>query len=105
MNGEYSFYTLVINDPANRKGLVNPAASAGDYCAGKYLNPLFIAFSDLAVDVNHITYFKVWYVFFQTFAFNSIEYLCLHLVFSGIIFCFLLTVYYCPAVAVADFFQ
>ena len=73
VKGEYSLYSFIIYDSSDCKGLVNSAAFAGDYCAGKYLNAFFIAFPDFAADINHITYFKVGCVFFQTLALNGIE--------------------------------
>jgi hypothetical protein len=30
------------------------------------------------VDIYNITYFKVRYIFLQTFAFNRIQYFCFH---------------------------
>ncbi len=75
---EDSFDALVIDNPPDCEVFVNAAALAGDYCAGKYLCALFVAFSDAAADIHTIAYFKMRYVFLQTFAFNRIQYFCFH---------------------------
>ncbi len=72
MKREDSFDALVIDNPPDCEVFVNAAALAGDYCAGKYLRALFVAFSDTTVDIYNITYFEVRYIFLQTFAFNRI---------------------------------
>jgi len=73
VKGEYSLYSFIVHDSSDCKGLVNAAAFAGDYCAGKYLNAFFIAFPDFTADINHIAYFEMGRIFFQTFTFNSID--------------------------------
>ena len=78
MEWEDSFDSLVVDNPPNCEILVNATALAGDYGAGKYLCTLFVAFSDTAVDIYNIAYFKVRYIFLQTFAFNRIQYFCFH---------------------------
>ncbi len=78
MKRKDSFDALIINNPPDCEGFVNAAALAGDYGAGKYLRALFVAFFDAAVDIYNIAYFKVRYVFLQTFAFNRIQYFCFH---------------------------
>jgi len=75
---ENPFHTLVIDNPPNCKGLVNAAALAGDYSAGKYLRALFVTFFDAAVDIYNIAYFEVRFIFLQTFAFNRIQYFGFH---------------------------
>ncbi len=78
MKREDSFDALVIDNPPNCEVFVNAAALAGDYGAGKYLRALFVAFSDAAADIYNIAYFKVRYIFLQTFAFNRIQYFGFH---------------------------
>ena len=79
IEGEDSFDALVINDSADYERFANSAASACDYRAGKYLHALFIALFYAATDVHSIAYFKVRYLFPQTFALNGVE----HLGFGG----------------------
>jgi hypothetical protein len=78
MKREYSLYALVVDNSAYRESLVNPAAPAGDYCAGKDLNPLLVAFPDSAAYIYRIAYFKMRYVFLETFTFDSIQNFSFH---------------------------
>ena len=72
MKGEDSLHAFVIYDSPHSEGFVNPPASACDYRAGEYLNPLFIAFFDSAADIYRIAYFEVWYIALEPFAFDGI---------------------------------
>ena len=73
MNGEYSLYALVIYDSAHREGFVNPAASACDYRAGKYLDTLLVAFFDSAVHIDHIAYLEMRYILLEAFTISSLD--------------------------------
>lgn len=78
MKRENPLYPLVIYDAPHREGFINPTAFAGDYCAAKYLYPLFIAFFDSAPHIDNVAYLKMWYILFETFALNSIQHLSFH---------------------------
>jgi hypothetical protein len=78
MQRKDSFYAFIADDSADGKEAVYAAASACNYCAGKDLDTLFIAFLDFAVDVNGIADLKVRNIFLKTFTFNSIEQFSLH---------------------------
>ena len=78
MQRENSFYAFIADDAADGKEAVHTAASACNYCAGKDLDTLFIAFFDFAVDVNGIADLKMRNIFLKTFIFNSIEQFSLH---------------------------
>jgi hypothetical protein len=90
VKGEDSLDALIAYDSADGEGFVDTSASACDYDAGEYLQTLFVAFPDSAVDVHGIAYFEVRYIFLKAFAFNSIQHLCFHSVVSGIIYYLLL---------------
>jgi len=72
MKREDSLHAFVIDDSPHRKGLVNAPPLSGDYRAGEYLNTLFVAFSDSAMNINHIAYFKMRCIFPETLAFDGI---------------------------------
>ena len=82
MKREDSLDALVAHDSSDGKGLVNSATSACDDYAGEYLNALLVAFLDFAAHVNRIAYFEMRYFFLKAFAFNSVQQLCFHVIFS-----------------------
>jgi len=78
MKRENPLDALVIDNSPHCERFVNASALARDYCAGKYLFALFIAFFDKAVDINNIAYFEVRYFLLEAFALNRIQYFCFH---------------------------
>jgi len=78
MEREDSLHALIIDDSPHREGFVDTPSLAGDYRAGKNLCPLFVAFLDAAMDVHNIAYFKVRYIFLETFTFNGIQHFGFH---------------------------
>lgn len=78
MKREDSLDALVIYNPADREGFVNPAALACDYRAGEYLDALFVTLPDSATYVYRIACFKMRYFFLQTFTFNSVQQFSFH---------------------------
>ena len=82
MEWEDSLDALIGNDAADGEGFADAAAPAGDNGAGEYLNALLVAFLDFAAHVNRIAYFEMRYFFLKAFAFNSIQQLCFHVIFS-----------------------
>ncbi len=78
MKREDTLDALVGDDSADSEGFVDASASAGDYRAGKYLDAFFIAFPDSAAHIYGIAYFKMRYIFLQSFALDSVEYLGFH---------------------------
>jgi len=78
MKREDSLYALVAYDAPHDEGFANPPALSGDYCTGKYLSPLLVAFFDSAVHIYHIAYFEMWYSLLQAFTFNCIQHFRFH---------------------------
>jgi len=78
MKWEDSLHAFVSHNSPHRESFVNAATLAGNYRAGEYLSPLFVAFLDSAVHINHVAYFKMWYIFFEAFTFDSIQHFRLH---------------------------
>jgi hypothetical protein len=79
---EDSLNALVGYDSADCEGFANSAALARYYGAGEYLRALLVAFFDFTAYVDRVAYFEMRYIFLKAFAFNSIEQLCFHVVFS-----------------------
>ena len=75
---ENTLDTLVVDYPSDSERFINAATLSADHGAYKYLNPLFVAFSDLTVDLDDIAYLEVRNIFFQTFVFNRIKYCSFH---------------------------
>ena len=87
MKRKDSFDSLVIDNAPDREGFVNAAALAGDYCPGKYLGALFVAFFYTAVDIYNIAYFEVRCFFPQTFTLYRIQYFRFHFLYLLITKC------------------
>jgi hypothetical protein len=75
---ENTLDTLVVDYPPDSEVFINAASLSADHGAYKYLNPLFVTFSDLTADLDDIAYLEVRNIFFQTFAFNGIKYCTIH---------------------------
>jgi len=69
---ENSLDTLIADDSPDSECFVNAPAFAGDYCAGKDLRSLFVAFFDTAMNLDDITYLEMWDFALKTFALNGI---------------------------------
>jgi len=82
MQGEDSLHAFIIYDSPDGEGLVDTAAFAGYYRAAKYLKTLSVAFFDSAVHIHRIAYFEMRNLFLKAFAFDSVQKLCFHQVFS-----------------------
>jgi hypothetical protein len=78
MKREDALDTLVIYDSPNREGLIHAAPLSCDYCAGEDLGTLPVAFFYSRTHINHIAYFKMRYIFPETFALNSIKHPVFH---------------------------
>jgi len=78
MNWENSLHAFVVYDSPHREGFINPTTSAGNYCAGKHLNTLFVAFPDSAAHIYRVAYFKMRYILFEAFTFDSIQHFSFH---------------------------
>jgi hypothetical protein len=72
MYRENTLDALFIHNAADSEGFADTVTSAGNNGTGEYLNTLFVALSDFAVDVNNIADFKMRHIFSQAFTFNSI---------------------------------
>lgn len=73
MKWENPLHALVIYNSPHGENLVGSTSLAGNDGAGEYLNTLFIAFFNAAVDVNNISNLKVWYILFEAITFNGIQ--------------------------------
>jgi len=78
MQRENAFHALIADYATDRKGLVDAATFATYYRTGKNLNSFLVAFLDFATDIDKVAYFKMRHLFFQVFAFDSIEQFCFH---------------------------
>ena len=72
MQRKDSFDALITDDPPDREVFVDTPAFAGDYCAGKYLRSLFVAFFNTAMDFDNIAYLEVGDLALKAFALNGV---------------------------------
>ena len=70
---EYALDPFVIYDSPNREGLVHAASFSCDYRAGEDLGTLLVALFYSRAHIDHIAYFKMRYIFPETFALNSVQ--------------------------------
>jgi hypothetical protein len=78
MKREDALDALITHDSPNREGLAHAPPLAGNYGAAKNLSTLFIAFFYFRIDINHIAHLKMWYIFPETLALNSVQQLVFH---------------------------
>ena len=78
MKREDALDAFVIHDSPNREGLVHAAPLACDYRAGEDLSTLLITLFYPRAHINHIAYFKMRYIFPETFALNSVQHPIFH---------------------------
>jgi len=73
---------FVIDDPPDRKALIDAAALAGDNRTGEYLRTFLVSLSDSAANVHDVAYLEVRNLALETFTFNCIQYFGFHWSFS-----------------------
>ena len=79
---EDSLDTLVAHHPADREGLVDPTAFAGDHSTRKNLRAFLVTLFYPAANVNRIAYFETRYIFLEAPGLDCIQQFSFHFYIS-----------------------